>query len=210
VSGYGEGSQAFPNAYVAHATDNLVVLDISRELKTHKRERYPRRDPAIVKRVIYHHSAGRVKPLPQAVHDMAAFFVRSPYWLLPPGPGRGWPGFAYHIFVPFYPEMWWKDQPWGEGRWVVYMTQPFDVYCYHTRTQNDVGVGVLFQGSFNQKRRPSDAQLEVAELLWDGLLKPALGLTDQDLYRHSDFTKPSCPGPQLGAIVETIRLRSAA
>lgn len=202
-----EGSVAFPDARLEFESDNLVILDISFLLRKSKKDRYPMRDPASIDRWIYHHAGGRIKPLPQAIHDEATHFVR-PVWFLP-WPGKGWAGFGYHLWVPYQPETWWKDYPWGAGRWVVYMTQRPEVVSNHTKTQNATGASTVFQGSFNRKRRPSDAQLEIAERLWDEYIQPTYGLPDTALYCHNHFTKPSCPGPQISSIVETIRFRSA-
>lgn len=190
------------------ANDDIVILNISDLLPTHKRKRYGTRDARKIDRCVVHHSAGNTAPPPDGILRMGRFFIRSPWPI-----GRGWPGFAYTFYVPHAPEIWEPDLAWGDGRYVVYQCQPLSVWSYHTGPKkgaqipigaNETGISILFQGSFTARRHPSDAQKFIAPRLWD-LLKKAQGFSNGDLYTHAMYGKKACPGPWLSDWVQETR-----
>ena len=188
----------FKNATVFAESDNLVILDVAVELPKHRTKIYSKRDEKNIDKVIYHHSAGNNKKYPyDAIIDMSYFFISPaalPY-------GRNWPGFTYHFYIPFSPE---KNIFGGKEKFIIYKTQDLNVVSNHTKTQNNVGVAVCFQGDFSMYE-PSDAQKVIAEDIWNGVLKSYLGLDDSCLFGHADFLKPSCPGRYLTSFVRSIR-----
>lgn len=177
---------------------------------------FKRVDDRKVNKVIYHQKAGGYAKGFTGLRRTASFFVRTPKyrngkWL---GNGRGWPGYAYTIDVPYEPEI-------VDGRYIIYQCQDFDIVSSHTKGGNTHGVGVSFQGLFRSRHnkrfvpskgttgQPSDAQMLVARDLWEEFLKPKFGLTNQDLQGHFDYTKATCPGDALESIILDYRQSQA-
>ena len=112
------------------------------------------------------------------------------------GAGRGWPGFAYTYWVPWWPRV---D---GDRRIVVYRCQPDDVVSNHTHGATVDGVAVAFQGCFPPARgancEPSDAQrIAFGELAAHLLARHHLA--SAALAPHSALGKADCPGSTLAA-----------
>ena len=199
----------------------IVVRDICDELPRHENWPYSHRRSGRyrlirgrqVDRVYWHHTGGAVRPGLDGPEATARYCVRDPQ-----SGGRGWPGMPYHLFIPYEPE---TTQA---GQLVVYQCQPLDMWTWHTggkdargRSRNRHGVGVVCQGRFWSRHRPDDQplagqtgwpsaeQMVASEALWQGFLKPTLGLTDAQLRGHFDAGKATCPGEQLQAWVRHVR-----
>jgi N-acetyl-anhydromuramyl-L-alanine amidase AmpD len=71
--------------------------------------------------------------------------------------------------------------------------------CWHTKTQNSVGIGIMLCGNFNGsgyslgEDSPSKEQFDSLEALTT-YLKSAFGFDNQHLFGHYHFGKPACPG----------------
>lgn len=187
------------------AVGRLVrLVDVSALLPRNPHRSYPKRTGPI-RRIAVHQTQGGILPPPTGLIREAEYFVA------PPGDkgidqGRGWPGFAYTFWVPFRPAV---D---GEGRLIVYRCQPDDVVSNHTRTVNEDGVAVAFQGNFaSVKKRdlgaPSTEQLQVFPELLTHLVK-RYGVGFDAIHPHSAFTKPDCPGFELERQIHLLQGRS--
>lgn len=200
---------AFATARCVYENDYIVVFDVSGVLPKRKKDHYTLRDTRRIDRVVYHHSAGQIHPPPTGLVEMTNFIIRS-QWL----GGRGWPGNPYHIYVPYLTEQM------TDGRFVIYMVQPFMMRTYHTLVKprfiksmtgfnrpgacNDLGVSVCFQGSFNKTREPSDAQKACVLPVWNWL-RDEFDLMPTDLWGHYHYGKKACPGPWLQNVIEQVR-----
>ena len=177
-----------PEAPYSDAT--IVVHDITADLPRHKTKRYKRVEARPIGHVVLHHTAGGTAPGLRGPMSTGRWFVH----------GRKWPGFAYHVFVPYAPEL---D---SAGRLIIWQTQHFDVHSYHTgRGMNKHGLGVVCQGAFASKyykpkpgkpRHPSEAQQLAVAHVW-AWLQGLYGLPDSALTTHARHEKPACPGQWL-------------
>jgi hypothetical protein len=187
----------FPNAPVVFNGSNFVVQDVSALMPGYGK--YPDKTQPICK-VIFHHTGGGTGDPVSTVKFLGNFFVAPAKkasnggWL-----GRGWPGFAYHVFIPYNP------LKTADGKHIVYKTQAWDEMSYHTANANKCGVGVVFQGSFTNTKHPSVVQKDLAPRVWNEWLKPKFGLKNTNLKGHFDYTKPDCPGPYLKEFVRNQR-----
>lgn len=154
-----------------------------------RRRAYPLRRRAI-DRIIVHHS-GALGPDGVAGAAASARFVIASK----EDGGRGWPGFAYHYWLPY-----------RQRRETIPITvlrgQPDERACYHTgRRWNQRGLGVVLQGNLGKATEwapeggPSSGQIEALEALLPFLAeRHGLDLR-QALTWHSEAgTKRSCPG----------------
>jgi hypothetical protein len=186
-----------------YAGATIQIIDISDELPVHESKRYwKRKFPP--RMVVVHHNAGSVAHRGRKGAEKAgAFFVATDNPEKEGMQGRDWPGFAYHFWAPHAFEVY-------RGRLVVYQTQKIDVVSYHTPGKNGIAISVCFQGSFAgpfnpaSELHPSPDQWRAKDELW-GYLRHELGLRYSDLYTHSMFNKPACPGWMLENWVRSVR-----
>jgi peptidoglycan hydrolase-like protein with peptidoglycan-binding domain len=176
---------------------NLVVLDAREairevELATWKKygiapKSYPKR-PKPITDLIIHQTAGGVTPSLQGPKNTAAFFVTPES-----KGGRGWPGFAYHFYMPYEPE---EDE---NGCYIGYQTQSETLRSWHTGAPNDFGIALAFQGLFrstsapNSGGDPSPAQKATVREWWS-FLSNKYSICKENLKGHSSWGKPGCPG----------------
>jgi hypothetical protein len=197
---------------IEHEGDTFVLEDVVDELPHGPGAYKPR--AGLIEEVIFHQTAGGTQPGKQGPKNTATFHTAPPKWrtntdgsfrlskrgkkILESG-GRGWPGIAYNVFVPFAPEMT------GNGKAVLYRTQLDGTVCYHTGgSANQRGIGVCFQGLFSTrhyripgaKPGPSEMQQDVREELLS-YLAGKYGIRPADCARgHFDYSKASCPGDE--------------
>ena len=186
------GFETFPSA----TAGRLRIVDVSRALPRAEGHSYPRRNPNQITRILVHQTQGAF-----AVEPEIALMREGEYFIAPPGAqgigaGRGWPGFAYTYWVPWWPRV---D---GDRRIVVYRCQPDDVVSNHTHCATVDGVAVAFQGCFPPARgancEPSDAQrIAFGELAAHLLARHHLA--SAALAPHSALGKADCPGSTLAA-----------
>lgn len=187
--------------------DKFRLVDASAALPRRRGASYPTR-PTSIKRVIIHQTEGGTKPPPGALVNEAEYFIADPKGTGSVSDGRGWPGFAYTFWVPHAPAV---D---ADGRWIVYRCQPDDIESNHTRTANADGVAIAFQGTFasvedKDAGPPSDAQLAIFEPLVRYLLR-RYGIWASDVFPHSAFTKPMCPGFELERRIHVLQGKEPA
>ena len=216
-----------PKPEAMYVDEHIIVYNIVDDLPHHKTKHFDHVEGREINRVILHHSAGGISPGIIGPMSMGRFFIAPKIWryTVEGGKataeeytaakkagrdarkrnigGRNWPGFAYHVFIPYAPEL---D---SEGRMIIYQTQEFDVRGTHTGGgQNAKGIGVVCQGLFvskyvkKQPKRqptpdPSEAQKVAAESVWKWLSE-AFALTAKPaLSVHAWHGKPACPGQYL-------------
>jgi hypothetical protein len=188
---------AFDSLPVEYSCDSFELLDATAVLprsggyKTRWR----------VEQIIVHQTQGGTKPGRYGLLATADYHVRV----------RGWPGIGYTFYVPFRPES-------GDGgRPRIYRCHSDEARSYHTGPRghrelgaNATGVAVAFQGTF-RSRSHSDGERPSAEqrYVFRPLLKYLFGrykLTGLDLFAHSDFGKPDCPGDELEDWIDSVRV----
>jgi hypothetical protein len=161
----------------------VAVRDISGELPKHATARYVERTETIV-RLYVHHSGALGAPGARGAAGSARYAV-----------GEGWPGIAYHYWVPHEPVY---D---NVGRPLVYQTQPHGLCSWHTgREANHHGLGVCLQGALGETG-PSEHQRACLPALLLAL-RDELGTLDPDAPvgwhavadRWGGKRKPTCPG----------------
>lgn len=176
----------------------IRLVDVSNVLPRDAERGYPRRDPAGIRRVVIHQTQGQWSVEPAiALAREASYFVEKPD--AHGGgidDGRGWPGFGYTFWAPWWPEL---DE---DGRLVAYRCQPDNVKSNHTRGANVDGVAIAFQGRFAPCRaadcEPSDHQRR----LFAGLVGYCLNryrLPLSAIEPHSVHGKADCPGDALAS-----------
>jgi len=181
-----------------HATDEIIVYDVTADLPRHPLKTYARRELTAVTTAYVHHTGGRVRRGLAGPEATARYCVTD----------RGWPGMPYHVFIPYAPEL-------DGGRLIVYQCQPLGAWSYHTggkdalgRSINKHGIGVVCQGCFTSRHSlkrpypgqptdgPSPAQLLALAAVVDWLRGVVPGV---DLSCHAWVGKPTCPGDALEA-----------
>lgn len=152
--------------------------------------------------VICHHSGGNPHTGRIGVDAIARFATAAKS-----KGGRGWPGFPYHFAIPSTPI---QDEL---GRNIVYRVWEDDWRIWHTGGfHNQHGVGVVVVGTYKSGAHPGGAEApskeamsSMQELILDYLL-PRYGLDPRrNLFTHSEFGKPACPGDAVTSWVESFR-----
>ncbi len=222
-----------PKPESPYVDEHIIVHDITDDLPRHKTKQFGRVPSRPVSRVILHHTAGGVAPGLVGPMSTGRFFVAPKRYRYTVGGegadktayekakeegrdarkrnvgGRGWPGFAYHVFIPYNPKV---D---SDGRMVVYQTQDFDVRGTHTAGQNAHGIGVVCQGLFVSRyhpgkprrqptKHPSQSQQLAVQRVWRWL-KGLYALPNSALHTHSMYAKPACPGEWLDGWARRVR-----
>lgn len=98
--------------------------------------------------------------------------------------GTGAPRIAYHYTI--------------EKDGTVYQVNDQTDITWHTGGQNLHGIGIMLVGDFDGvdhkgKSKPTNEQIGSLKDLLDHLTKQ-LSIDEKDVYGHSDFGKPACPG----------------
>lgn len=194
-------ASAFRDAPTEAAGALFRLVDVSGLLP--RKGSYPARTDRI-KRVVVHQTEGGVTPPPRGLINEAEYFIRPPSESGGIEDGRGWPGFAYTFWVPFYP------LTAGDGLFIVYRCQPDDVVSNHTRFANGTAVSVAFQGRFKSvEPHPFAGDLSGPQrLLFAPLMQHLLGrygLGVDAVAPHSAFGKPSCPGFELERCIRDLQ-----
>lgn len=176
----------------------IAVWDVSHLLPT-KGRGYPVRDVRGITHEFVHHSGRAGAEGFEGLYNSAHYVVNR----------RGFPGCAYHIWLPFEPC---RD---GEGRLVVFRANQPETRCWHTGgALNGYGESIALQGNTNS-RPISDSQRELLEAVlpwrWDaisGYHDPNAEGFAPTLSWHSEgdrwpdptkptghgHAKPACPG----------------
>jgi hypothetical protein len=143
-----------------------------------------------VDRIIVHHSGKLGRKGFDGMQGSARFVVKH----------RGWPGFAYHYWVPYHHHH-------ETGGYVVFRGNADDRHTNHTFGWNARGVSVCLQGNLG-KTGPSPHQQECLEALLPWIAaKHRLDLPHA-LTWHSECTrKKACPGKATAAYLERVRAR---
>lgn len=173
------------------------VVDMREELARHATKTWQRRDPSVIKGVVYHQSLddyGRVKP--NAKYHVSPNHISS----------TGLPGLSYTMF---------GDREMGK----VVLANDVECITYSQGDrhipgdENELYLGVCWGGNFSGPgyRSPKDMKLtddqaRLAINLWADL-KSVLSLEDNQLFGHYHFGKPACPGFELMNIIEGVRAR---
>lgn len=206
-------------------SDGVMVVVDAVEVLPRGKKSYAHIMDRKVERIYLHHTAGAVPHGLAGPMATAAFCVRPRKFIRVHGRnvnigGRGWAGMPYHLFVPHQPLF---DDA---GRMVVFLTQRFDAWSWHTggkmvdgRSRNKHGLAVVMQGCFSSAADPTQGPKDLDQLL--GVPSPfqematihLLGwLADthctagrEGLRCHSDAGKPTCPGFAGEVIVDAVR-----
>ena len=146
----------------------LQIVDKIGRLTTGTGTPYPHRDPALIRRIVIHHtvSPGDVSP------DRVAQAMIA----------RGLPGITYHFLI------------WANG--TIFATQALDVVTGQTNAAavNDEAVGVALAGDFTTSI-PTDAQMNSAAQLVAQLLEQ-FGLTTEAVIGRREVDTTASPGDQ--------------
>lgn len=162
----------------------VAVRDISADLPRSEVASYAARELPI-ERLYVHHSGALGHDGVRGAMASARYVVEQ----------RGWPGIAYHYWVPHEPV--YDDA----GRPLVYQTQPHDVCSYHTgRAANRHGLGIVLQGDLSESGPSAHQRLCLPALLL--ALRDELPTLDPDApiawhsisARWGGSGKPTCPG----------------
>lgn len=134
-----------------------------------------------IRRQYVHHSGVLRKGCPfRHMRGSARYSVRK----------RGWPGFAYHLWHP-----WWDEFD-AEGERIVYQGQPFEARTWHAgAVPNSLGIAHCLQG--NLSRRPmSEAQQMTLPVAIQWVAKTVgINATCLGHFQAEDGRpKASCPG----------------
>ena len=137
---------------------------------------YAGRSPALIRRVILHHS---VTPTYFSWASVARYHVT------PEPKGRGFPGIAYHFGV-------------HQDGWVAYLGDVGTIR-WHAGNHNTDSIGICCMGDF-RTAEPSGAMLDALRRLL-AVLRNTLS-PDLDLVLHSEVGQTVCPGPNLAAVFQ--------
>lgn len=163
----------------------VALYDVAHLLPGHGG--YPARDVRAINRIYVHHSGRLGRAGFEGARNSARYVVEQ----------RGWPGAAYHYWIPYETL---RDL---EGRLVLLRLQPVYARCYHTGGDaNTRGIGVVLQGS-TTARPMSYSHVEGLEALLPWLheqmqqhSRPARQWLSwhAEADRFGGDVKPACPG----------------
>ena len=166
---------------VGHDGRAVALYDVTDLLPVHASKRYKTRLRSAVRAQYGHHSGALRKGDPFAhMRGSARFAVQS----------RGWPGFAYHTWQPFF-DVFDKD-----GNRVVYRGNYDETCTYHAGTgPNAKGIAHCLQGNLTA-RDMSEAQAQTLPVtLWWFARELAIAATPIGHFQAKDgHAKDSCPG----------------
>lgn len=163
----------------AELARDVLLMDVSDRLP--RARPYPKRKKKI-DRLVVHHSGmlGRT--------GLEGMFASARYAIAPKPEGRGFPGFSYTFWIPYYPPT--------SGPLLVYRGNADDVRSNHTTGSNDRGVAVVLQGNLHQLGHASPWQIEALEALIPWAFERYGFSSPDSLTWHSEVgKKKACPGP---------------
>jgi hypothetical protein len=126
----------YPNDQPVYSIERIEMMDLQGTLPTHTSKAYPRRDPARVEAIVWHHSASNG----QSIRTLAQFHVQT----------RDWPGIGYHYAVGW------------DG--TIYVMHGHDVVSYHCAGFNARTIGIVLVGNFHERDVPEAMQHGIARL----------------------------------------------
>lgn len=169
----------------------VVLLDVTAELPRHPTKRWARRSLQGIRRVYVHHSGALGRPGLAGMQASARYEIEHRDG---DKPEPGWPGFAYHFWMPFEPMV---DEG---GSLVMYRGNPDAVRTYHTGGPCNVhGLGLCLQGDLTRQGPSASQQTLLTAFLPWVLAQHRLSLPDglswhSESGRFGGTGKPSCPG----------------
>jgi N-acetyl-anhydromuramyl-L-alanine amidase AmpD len=156
-----------PVATGLHAVSQPPIKDMVDELPKHETKTYSTRSRSEIKALVIHHSAVPARVGPKSI---ANYHVTR----------LDWPAIGYHLMV--------------SAGGIIYQTNRLETVSTHTADVNPWGVGICFQGNFNEEVPPR-AQLQAGAHLAAWLMQE-LGVTLDDVKGHREFMDTACPGDQ--------------
>lgn len=170
------------------------IVDLRGQLATHTSRRFGRRSLEDIHGVVFHQALAD-----HTVRGIARYHVSEESHL---APGQGCPGICYTFFIDpdgtIYQCNDLEAITWSQGG----STPPLPM----TRGNTNY-LAVCFRGDFRGKGHkggdPTDAQLAAGRALW-AWLRDDLGLSEDSLFGHHDFGKPSCPGTALSKLIAEV------
>lgn len=159
----------------------VALYGVVDELARHESKRYSRRSTEQIRRQYVHHSGALRGGDPfEHMAGSARYVVRH----------RGWPGFAYHTWIPFF------DVFDRDGNRVVYRGNLDETVTYHAGAKpNRKGIAHCLQGNLS-KREMSEHQMVALPVVLKYFAKRH-GITDVPIghFQATDgHAKESCPG----------------
>ncbi|KKL49114.1 hypothetical protein LCGC14_2318770 [marine sediment metagenome] len=167
------------------------LVDGRKTLTRHNTKRWDRRNPSKIIGVVMHQSLDNYG----TASGIAKYHA---------GPNHisdlGLPGLSYTVF--------------GEKDGTLILANDVEAMTYSQGTrslpgdENELYLAICFGGNFpgpgyNGPQEPTDAQLSSAVAFWD-IVQEIWGFTNNQLFGHYEFGKPSCPGYALSGIIESI------
>ncbi len=165
----------------------MEIKNLVNHLEWHPTRRWRIRQLSSIRKIIVHQELGE-----SSIENVNAYHISTKNHISP----KGCPRICYHYGIR-------KN---GE---VVQMNELSSV-VWHTSGHNTSGIGIMMVGNFSglgnttAQSEPTSEQLEsLAQLII--YLQNAFNLTNQDVYGHYHFGKPSCPGYTIQEWVESKR-----
>jgi hypothetical protein len=181
--------------YNAKILEADFIVDKRTELPHHDTKKWGRRDPSVIKGVVYH----------QSLDDYGTAAGNAKYHSGPNHISKdGLPGLSYTLF--------------GDRK-LSKVVLANDVECitysqgnrHIPGDENELYLGVCWGGNFvapgyepGNDMTPTMEQMQLARDLW-AHLKTVFKLEDNQLFGHYHFGKPTCPGFLLMELVDDIR-----
>lgn len=167
---------------------DVALYSVVAALPSHPEKRYRKRFPKQITEQYLHHSGRLGADGFAGVYHSARYCVRA----------RGWPGIAYHFWVPY------RDVE-VEGKRVVYRVNDDTTRSYHGgRGPNTRGISICLQGN-TTKTPMSKHQLRCLPQLISYNERRLLGVVPL-VFGHFEadrlgdgHAKPSCPGSHAAA-----------
>jgi N-acetyl-anhydromuramyl-L-alanine amidase AmpD len=153
----------------------MTILNQINYLSWHPFRRWSVRELTGINRIIIHQELGEAN-----VEAVNHYHIRKNHIS-----SRGCPHLCYHYGI--------------EKNGEIIHANELNHITWHTRGQNDTGIGIMLAGNFagpgheTGTTEPSLEQINSLEELCDYLIK-AFGISNLDLYGHYHFGKPACPG----------------
>ena len=159
----------------------VALYDVVNELPRHRERRYGRREAEQIRGQYIHHS-GALRGGDGFAHmcSSARYVVKH----------RGWPGFAYTTWIPFF------DCFDSAGARVVYRGNYDETVTYHAgKGPNQKGIAHCLQGNLSRREISTHQQMVLPVVL--AFFAQKLGIPDQCIghFQATDGSpKATCPG----------------
>ncbi|MCT4637438.1 MAG: N-acetylmuramoyl-L-alanine amidase [Bacteroidales bacterium] len=153
----------------------MKIVDRIDQLPWHPNRVWQKREISSIKKIIIHQELGNSN-----VKGVNKYHI-SPNHISK----RGCPHFCYHFGI--------------EKDGTIIQANSLKDITWHATNHNSNSVGIMLVGNFKGKgydlgvSGPNNDQLKALEFLVKGLLSD-LDLSYNNVYGHSDFGKPACPG----------------